>query len=640
MFAMVEAVSPDPAPPPAQQGPPVLLDHAGLQALLDALAGRGFDVIGPRLREGAIVYDGIARIEDLPVGWTDRQDAGRYRVERRTDAALFGYAVGPHSWKRFLHPPEERLWRARGDDDGFSFLPEPPPPAPFAFIGVRACELHAIAIQDRVFLAGPHQDPGYATRRRGAFLVALNCGTAGGTCFCASMGTGPRATAGFDIALTELIDPARHEFLAVPGSADGAALLAALPGRSAPRRGRRRMETLERLLLGHPFLAGLDPALGRLLVGCARNLRFALGAYLFHEDGPAEEFYLIREGRVALELHAPGRPAITIASLGGGEPVGASWLAPPYRWGFDARASTDTRAFGLDAACLREKCEADHHLDYEMMRRLLPVMVHRMQAARRETADVASLDLVPLAGDVPGFTPGQFNMIYAFGVGEVPVSLSGDPADPTRFVHTVRAVGVVSKAIVTAAPGSVLGLRGPFGTPWPVATAEGHDLLIVAGGLGLAPLRPAIYQVLAGSERYGRIVMLYGGRALAELLFREDLARWAARADVTVAVTVDHADASWHGHVGVVPALLDQVAFDPPNTVALLCGPEVMLRFTATALRAAGVAGERIFLSMERNMKCAIGLCGHCQFGPGFVCRDRPVLRYDRIAARLAVREI
>lgn len=233
MIAMAEAVPPDPAPPAAQQGPPVLLDHAGLQALLDALAERGFDVIGPRLREGAIVYDRIARIEDLPVGSTDRQDAGRYRVERRADAALFGYAVGPHSWKRFLHPPEERLWRARRDDSGFAFLPEPPPPAPFAFIGVRACELHAIAIQDRVFMAGPHQDPGYAARRRGAFLVALNCGTAGGTCFCASMGTGPRATAGFDLALTELIDPARHEFLAVPGSADGAALLAALPARPA-----------------------------------------------------------------------------------------------------------------------------------------------------------------------------------------------------------------------------------------------------------------------------------------------------------------------------------------------------------------------------------------------------------------------
>ncbi len=193
---------------------------------------------------------------------------------------------------------------------------------------------------------------------------------------------------------------------------------------------------------------------------------------------------------------------------------------------------------------------------------------------------------------------------------------------------------------MAAAPGSLLGLRGPFGSAWPVDAAEGHDLLIVAGGLGLAPLRPAIYQVLAASERFGRIAVLYGGRGPAELLFRDELAAWGARADVTVAVTVDHADPSWHGHVGVVPALIEHVGFDPSNTVALLCGPEVMLRFTATALRAAGVAAGRIFLSMERNMKCAIGLCGHCQFGADFVCKDGPVLPYDRIAARLAVREI
>ena len=148
------------------------------------------------------------------------------------------------------------------------------------------------------------------------------------------------------------------------------------------------METLERLLLGHQFLAGIDPAFGRLLVGCARNLRFAPGQYLFREGGPADEFYLIREGRVALELHAPACPPIIIATLGAGELVGASWLVPPYRWGFDAKATTDTRAFGLDATCLREKCDADHHLGYEMMRRLLPVMVRRMQGARQQMLDV------------------------------------------------------------------------------------------------------------------------------------------------------------------------------------------------------------------------------------------------------------
>ncbi|MDA8248686.1 MAG: FAD/NAD(P)-binding protein [Rhodospirillales bacterium] len=270
---------------------------------------------------------------------------------------------------------------------------------------------------------------------------------------------------------------------------------------------------------------------------------------------------------------------------------------------------------------------------------MLPVP-WRVSAVRQEIADVVTLDLVPLAGAPPAFAPGQFNMLYAFGIGEVPISLSGDPADRTRFVHTVRAVGTASAAIAQAQPGSVLGLRGPFGSAWPVREAEGHDILVVAGGLGLAPLRPAIYHVLTHSERFGRIVVLYGSRGPADILFHDELAAWRGRLDVEVSVTVDHADPSWHGHVGVVPSLIERTAFDPHNTVALVCGPEVMMRFAARALQAAGMAPERMHLSMERNMKCAVGLCGHCQFGPDFVCKDGPVLRHDRIAARLAAREI
>lgn len=264
----------------------------------------------------------------------------------------------------------------------------------------------------------------------------------------------------------------------------------------------------------------------------------------------------------------------------------------------------------------------------------------RVSAVRREIADVATLDLVPQAGDVPGFAPGQFNMLYVFGIGEVPISLSGDPTDRNRLVHTVRAVGAVSTAIVQAQPGTVLGLRGPFGSAWPVTEAAGHDILIVAGGLGLAPLRPAIYHVLMHSERFGRIAVLYGSRGPAEILFHDELAAWRSRLDVEVVITVDHADRSWHGRVGVVPGLIEKVSFDPPNTIALVCGPEVMMRFAVKALQAAGVASDHIHLSMERNMKCAVGLCGHCQFGPDFICKDGAVLRYDRIERRLATREI
>jgi NAD(P)H-flavin reductase len=265
---------------------------------------------------------------------------------------------------------------------------------------------------------------------------------------------------------------------------------------------------------------------------------------------------------------------------------------------------------------------------------------YRVTHVRRELADTVSLALGPLAGTRPAFAPGQFNMLYAFGIGEVAISMSGSTRNAAGFVHTVRDVGAVSGALARLEAGATIGLRGPFGTGWPVAEAQGADIVIVAGGLGLAPLRPAIYDVMENRARYGRVAILLGSRSPADLLFRQELELWRQRLDLDIQVTVDHADAGWRGHVGVVPALIPRVAFDPGEAVALVCGPEVMMRFAATALRDAGVPAGRIWLSMERNMKCAVGLCGHCQFGPDFVCRDGPVMRYDRIADILAVREI
>ena len=214
-------------------GAKAMMTRDGLQALIEALLLRGYHVIGPRLGEGAIVYDDIGGIAELPAGWTDRQEAGSYRLERRTDGALFGYAVGPQSWKRFLHPPVERLWQARRKGDEIAILPAEIEPPKFAFLGVRACELHAIQIQDRVFTAGPHIDVAYGARRHDNFIVAVNCGTAGGTCFCVSMASGPKVNGGFDLALTEMIENGAHEFLVEIGSAAGAELFAGIPQRSA-----------------------------------------------------------------------------------------------------------------------------------------------------------------------------------------------------------------------------------------------------------------------------------------------------------------------------------------------------------------------------------------------------------------------
>ncbi|MGA3000663.1 MAG: FAD/NAD(P)-binding protein [Acetobacteraceae bacterium] len=265
---------------------------------------------------------------------------------------------------------------------------------------------------------------------------------------------------------------------------------------------------------------------------------------------------------------------------------------------------------------------------------------YRVGRVRRETHDITTLELAPVTGERPDYQPGQFNMLYVFGIGEVAISVSGDPAASGSYVHTVRDVGVVSGAIARLGAGATLGLRGPYGTPWPVEAAEGNDVVFVAGGLGLAPLRPAIYHVLARREQYGRVVILYGTRSPSDILFRHEVERWRRRLDLEVLVTVDRADADWRGDVGVVPRLIARAGFDPHSSVGMVCGPEVMMRFTANALSAAGVGSERIYLSMERNMKCAIGLCGHCQFGPDFVCKDGPVMRYDRIADIMTVREI
>lgn len=266
---------------------------------------------------------------------------------------------------------------------------------------------------------------------------------------------------------------------------------------------------------------------------------------------------------------------------------------------------------------------------------------YRISRVRRETADTFTLELTPVQDEGTfSFAPGQFNMLYVFGVGEIPISISGDPANPRTVVHTTRVVGTVTRAMGTLKRGDVLGVRGPFGSHWPVEEAEGNDVVIVAGGIGLAPLRPALFYILSRREKYGRVVLLYGARTPEDILYRRELGRWRAQFDLDVYVTVDRATGGWRGNVGVVTTLIPRAPFDPLNTVAMVCGPEVMMRFTALELLKRGVGADNIFLSMERNMKCAVGFCGHCQFGPTFVCKDGPVFPYRRVKDLLAIWEL
>jgi NAD(P)H-flavin reductase len=258
----------------------------------------------------------------------------------------------------------------------------------------------------------------------------------------------------------------------------------------------------------------------------------------------------------------------------------------------------------------------------------------------RELPDTVSLQLDASPEGGFSFAPGQFNMLYAFGVGEVPISISGDPADATRLLHTIRAVGAVTGPLCGLRKGASVGVRGPFGSVWPLEQARGKDVLFVAGGLGLAPLRPAITHVLTHRADFGRITVLYGARTPSDILFRRDLESWRGRLDCDVGVTVDHAGTEWYGHVGVVPALVAGAKFDPDHAVAMVCGPEVMMRFAARDLQNGGLPSKAIWMSLERSMKCGVGLCGHCQFASEFVCKDGPVMRLDRIAHYLTVREV
>jgi NAD(P)H-flavin reductase len=266
-----------------------------------------------------------------------------------------------------------------------------------------------------------------------------------------------------------------------------------------------------------------------------------------------------------------------------------------------------------------------------------------VQRVIRETYDTVTLQLSESNGSGGfGFAPGQFNMIYVFGVGEVAISISGDPTRPELLAHTIRAVGSVTEPLAGQKRGVSLGIRGPYGSAWPLeqAARRGCDLLLLAGGIGLAPLRPVIYQVLEHRERFGRLTLLYGARTPSDLLYRKELERWRKRPQVTVRTIVDRADRAWLGPVGVLTDLMRSAEIDPANTIAMMCGPEAMMRFAQRELRERGIAGQDIFLSMERNMKCATGVCGHCQFGPTFICKDGPVFPYDRMAPLLGVREL
>ncbi len=275
-----------------------------------------------------------------------------------------------------------------------------------------------------------------------------------------------------------------------------------------------------------------------------------------------------------------------------------------------------------------------------MSQALLPE-VWRISDFRWENAQTFSLSCIkPEAHTLNPFRPGQFNMLYVFGVGEVPISISGSPLNTSEHIHTIRKVGAVTKALAELKPGQEFGLRGPFGSAWPLHRAKGKDLVIVAGGLGLAPVRSAIYEMQAKRAEIRSLKLLYGARQESELLYADELKAWQTDPEIDVQITLDQATQNWQGRVGVVTSLIQAQNLDPEQTLAMICGPEIMMRYSAQTFLAKGLKPEQIYVSLERNMQCAVGFCGHCQYGPHFICKDGPVFRYDRVQTLLDIREV
>jgi NAD(P)H-flavin reductase len=261
-----------------------------------------------------------------------------------------------------------------------------------------------------------------------------------------------------------------------------------------------------------------------------------------------------------------------------------------------------------------------------------------------ETADTFTLVLKPeksaMESSEFSFQPGQFNMIYVFGVGEVPISICGNPAEKNRIYHTTRVVGTVTRAMGTVKVGDAVGIRGPYGSHWPVNKAKGQDVIMIAGGIGLAPLRPVMYHLLNNRDDYRRISLLYGARTQEDILYRDQLEQWSSRLDIEVFVTVDRGSPTWYGNVGVVTRLIQRAPMSPANSIVMICGPEIMMKYCIPELHNRGIRDEEIFLSLERNMKCAVGFCGHCQYGPEFICKTGPVYTRKQVEPLMKVEEL
>ncbi len=634
------------------------LARANLGVLIDLLRSDGRTVIAPTVVDGSITYGEIESAEDLPVGMGDEQGPGSYRLIERHDDRVFSYTVGPISPKRWTFPSPVTLNVGRREGKTVSFERVPVDPPKLAFLGVRACELAAMGIHDRVLLGGPYTDEDYRARRAQVLVIAVNCTTSSSTCFCTSMDTGPDVRSGYDLALTELDDG----FVLRVGSPAGADILARLPVRgAAPAQVTTATDAVAAVAarMGDPVpTAGLhdrlmaqfdSPRWAQIAERCLSCANCTLVCPTCFCNSVIQQTDLDGQASTSERVWDSCFTA-AFARVAGG-----NFRSRPrdrYRQWLTHKFATWIDQFGTSGCVGCGRCITWCPVGIDVREELLAIapplaarpepvkpapvaatpgsyVTARVLAVHPETADVITLTVGDVDAPFLGGDFGQFAMIDIPAFPPLPISISRYGRDAIEF--TVRAAGPATAALVGLGAGDEIGLRGPLGSSWPIERAIGHDVVIVTGGIGLAPLRPLIDGLLAKRDRFDDIRLYYGARTPADHLYQAELRAWAARGDIDVQLTVDRAGDEWAGPVGVVTHLFDRATWDGSRSLAFVCGPERMMEATVDALENRGLAPDRIFVTLERHMQCGIGLCGHCQMGRLFVCKDGPVFALSEL---------
>ena len=646
-----------PVPTPQVVANQAFLPRSEIEALVAALRAAGRRVIAPTVREGAVVYDEIQTAAQLPSGWSDEQSAGRYRLIRRSDDRVFAYTVGATSWKRFTFPPDVPIGIAtRVGTFGF----EQPPVAaePMAFLGVRGCEIAALHMQDRVFTGGPFTDEDYRARREAALIVAVQCTTASSTCFCTSMGTGPEVRAGYDILLTEIDEG----FVVSAGTAAGVAIVEKLPTRRPTHAETgAAVDSVEavRTGMGEPLpIPGIHERLKHQL----DNPRWGVVAERCVECGNCTMACptcfctsVVEHSDMEGKTSTTQRLWDSCFDQGFAKVAGGDFRARPrdrYRQWLTHKFSSWMDQFGSMGCVGCGRCITWCPVHIDVREELVaiappetpiekPVAVEpvsaspgefslaRLASIHAETEDTTTLTLTDLDPAFLQGRPGQFVMVALPAYPAVPVSISRFRSNGIDL--TIRAVGPTSTALVNLHPGAKVGVRGPLGTFWPIEESYGRHAVVVAGGVGLSPLHGLIDALVANHDRFESVSLYLGSRTPEDQLFRDDLTAWAESDAIDVSVTVDRAGPEWKGRVGVVTTLFDMMSLDCSKVTAYVVGPERMMQASVQGLISKGVHVDRIWVSMERHMECGIGLCGHCQMGGRFVCKDGPVFQLNSL---------